>query len=55
MNAARVRMRALEAEQRGLPVGARRRELRRRINREIDMIAHAFVRLRDAGKAQPRT
>jgi hypothetical protein len=50
MNAARLRMVSLEQQQRGLPVGARRRGLRRRIGREIDTIARAFVKLRDAAE-----
>jgi len=54
MEQARRRMVALEQQQRGLPIGARRRALNRRINREIDTIARAFLKLRDAAGAQPK-
>ena len=42
---ARRRMVALEQQQRGLPVGPRRRALRKLINKEIDTLAGAFKRL----------
>jgi hypothetical protein len=54
MEQARRRMVAREAECRSLPPGARRRALNQLVLKDIDVIARAFVRLRDAAEAQPK-
>ena len=55
MEQARRRMVAREAECRSLPPGARRRALNKLVLKDIDVIARAFVALRDAAEAQPQT
>jgi hypothetical protein len=50
MNAARLRMLANEVRCRRLPPGAKRRALNKLVLKDIDTIAHAFVKLRDAAE-----